>query len=554
MAHMKDRDTGSGQRGGAPAEIEIKLFVPPASVDRVWTQRLVVDRAIGPRKVERLTNRYFDTPRRELAGRRMALRLRGDGATWVQTLKTGGAGHGALSQRGEWEEPVDGPGLDWTKLAATPLADFVGRPLSRKRLKPIFTTDFERASQRLRLPDGSEVEFAFDRGTIVAGDAAGSEQGASTGAICEIEIELKRAGSDEPEVALLRFAAHLARSLPLIPLGASKAARGYAVVDGLAADATKATKAIKATLPRPLTGDAPAVHLARVLTACSEAVLVNAHALFDGETAAGERDSVAHVHQARVAIRRMRSAIRLFRPAVDGRRLRAVDERLQAIGRVFGTVRDADVFMTTTMGRLARHVGSDAEGREALDAIRGDLEARRAAARRALMDALDVGVFGATMIEVERLAHRLASDDATGPTIGACAARWLPRQYARVVERARRLADLDQHERHRLRIEVKRLRYALDLLEALFDDEAVAAFRAVLARLQDRLGKLNDEAVAGTVMRTSTPGPALDLVLARDEAWFARRLLKQLPKVAAEAMGLELTLPPWTIERAVALR
>ena len=534
------------QPSDAPAEIEIKLFVPPASVERVWAQPLVIEHAIGPRRVERLDNRYFDTPDRDLAAQRMALRLRSDGSGWVQTVKTGGARDGALSRRGEWEEPVDGPTLDWTKLAATPLADFVARPASRKRLRTMFTTDFERQSQRLRLADGSEVEFAFDRGTIAA-EVEG--RGSKTAEICEIEIELKQRGRDDPSAALLRFAARLARSLPLIPLAASKAARGYALRDGRAVEATKVT------LPRPTTDIGPARYLARVLAACNDALLANAHALLDRRT--DEDDLVEPVHQARVAIRRLRSALRLFRPVVDGRRLRAIDTELRELGRRFGAVRDHDVAITITLSRLDRHVGRDAAGRDALAAMRPDLDARRAAKRRALLEALANGTFGKTTLEIERAAMRLARDTRekardprNTPMLAACAAKWLPRQHARIVALARRLATLDEEGRHRLRIEVKRLRYAVDLLEALYDEDAVAAFRAALSALQERLGQLNDAAVARTVLRSASSGAAVELVLARDGAWFVDRLKQQLPKVAADVMKLELAVHPWTVTRA----
>jgi len=70
-----------------------------------------------------LHNTYYDTPEQTLRRKRAALRLRRVGSDakpeWLQTLKMGGTGNSALSQRGEWEMSVPGAQLAMRALEAT---------------------------------------------------------------------------------------------------------------------------------------------------------------------------------------------------------------------------------------------------------------------------------------------------------------------------------------------------------------------------------------------------------------------------------------------------
>jgi triphosphatase len=176
---------------------------------------------------------------------------------------------------------------------------------------------------------------------------------------------------------------------------------------------------------------------------------------------------------------------------------------------------------------------------------------QREASHRALMRMIDEGPFGATAIATQRLAMRLFAARPSA-TVDDCARRWLEKQRDRVVERARLIAVLDHAARHRLRVEVKRLRYALDLLEPLYDDATVAPFHDALADLQDRLGRLNDAVVAQTLLRSLPPSASLELVLSRYDGWLARHVRKQLPKVGALSVAFELTPQPWKVERSPA--
>ena len=521
----------------APREIELKLFVPPSSVARLWTHPSIVELAIAPLRIARLENRYFDTPAHDLAARRMALRLRRIGRRWVQTLKAADAADSALSTRGEWELPVAGPALELGRLRDTPLAALGSPRTLAARLRPVFTTNFRRESRLLRLADGAVVEFAFDVGVISTGRGA-SRRSLS---IREVEIEVETLDASGAAPDLLKFAARLARDLALIPLAASKAARGYRLVAGAPLEPARVV------LPAPVADEPPRLHLGRVLAAGNRALLANVHGLF--EVAADDAVAIELVHQARVAIRRMRSALLTFGPVAEGRRFDGLDDDLKAIGRIFGQARDWDVFATTLLERLDDVVAIDGEGKAAMAALRVEVESRRADARATLMREIDVGALGATTIAIERSVVRLAGGPSAagkgGKTLGTVAPAWLTTQRDRVVRRSRRIAVLDDEQRHGLRVEVKQLRYALDLLEALYDRGEVGDLVDALAALQEKLGKLNDAVVADALLRTVGESPELSLIRARFGAWLARHVHKQLPKVAALSVALELTPQPW---------
>jgi triphosphatase len=540
---MESNHPTTSNGDSAPRELELKLFVPPSSIGRLWRHPLISEHACGPMRVSRIDNRYFDTAEHDLARQRMALRLRRIGRNWLQTLKTSATSDGALSIRGEWEMPVAGAALQLTKLRDTPLAS-IGSPRTlARRLRPVFTTNFRRESRMLRLGDGSEVEFAFDVGSVFVGRGRTRR----SLPICEVEIELVKAGDADAATTLLRFAARLARDVPLIPLAEGKAARGYRLANAAVVEP------FKAELPEPHSDDHAGRHLANVLTACNGALLGNAHALVEGTAAASSiDDQIDFIHQARVAIRRMRSALITFPSVAKGHRFDTLDKALRDIGRVFGAARDLDVFATATIKRLDGKIVSGDDGSAALADLRMEVDARRAVAHRALMDHLDAGSFGATTIAVMRIVLRLnAANDAmnrAAKTLGDLAPVWLGKQRDRVIAQSRRIAVLDLEERHRLRIEVKRLRYGLDLLEKLYEGESLRRFHDALAELQTKLGKLNDESVGKRLLQTFDATPARDLVLERYSIWLERHVQKQLPKIAASSVEFELTPPPWEPE------
>lgn len=214
-------------------ETEIKLRASRETLEALRDHPALKKRNKSGWEPRELFNQYFDTPTRELARARVALRMRRDGEQYIQTLKTRGQSVAGLSERNEWDWYLEKNKLDLKKLDdqcwPAALAD-----LDKKQLAPIFSTDFTRQRAEIAWGRGKAkvvIEAALDLGKVIAGKQ--EEE------ICELELELRQG---EP-AALLELALELAADLPLMPCDISKAERGYRLFDpssySIQADAQK---------------------------------------------------------------------------------------------------------------------------------------------------------------------------------------------------------------------------------------------------------------------------------------------------------------------------
>lgn len=501
-----------------PREVELKLAVPSAAL-RPLRARLA---RLAPGTDQRLQTTYFDTADQLLARSGMALRLRREGRRWLQTLKTGAA-QGAFSARGEWETPAPGGRLALDRLAASPLPallDAHGKPA----LRPLFTTRFVRSVRTIKR-GGAVVEVALDRGEVVAG----SGKAARRLLLSELELELK---VGRPR-GLFRLARRLMvgakdePTLPLLPYTESKAARGYRL---LANQTPVPVKASAKGFTAPLAVRQPVdAALRHVIGHGTEVLLANAESLADHE-------DPEFVHQARVALRRMRSAVRLCRK--HSRFPRRLAGELQWIGRELGAARDADVLVTETLPTLAD--GLPAPQRAPMAALLRAARAQRHQARAAARAALASGRFALLALDLLAWAH--AEPDADTPTLRRLAPKQLARARLRLVEAARFFAALSPERRHRVRILAKRLRYALDLFAVALPPQPTAAFVERLAQLQDLLGELNDATVARAALVALGAPPALQSAAGTRLAAREAALLRQ---AEAALHALFQSPPPW---------
>jgi inorganic triphosphatase YgiF len=202
-------------------ETEIKLRASRATLTALRDHPLLKKRNKSGWEQRELFNQYFDTPERDLAMAKVALRLRRDGDQVIQTLKTRGQSVAGLSERNEWDWTLAKAKLDLKKLDDSCWPAALAE-LDKKQLQPIFTTDFVRQRAEIAWGRGKArvvIEAALDLGKVIAGE--GEEE------ICELELELRQG---EPD-ALLELAAELAADLALMPCDISKAERGYRLFD-----------------------------------------------------------------------------------------------------------------------------------------------------------------------------------------------------------------------------------------------------------------------------------------------------------------------------------
>jgi len=474
-------------------EVELKFDIERRDIGRLLRSPALRDAQAATAS---LVSIYFDTPDEALAARAMTLRLRRAGERWEQTLKGGGSVQGGLHARGEWQFESDGS-LDLAAFRDTPLAQMPRAGALHERLAEIFRVEVERTTWELEPARGVRMEVALDDGVV--------RHRSRTDAVLEVEIESK-AG---PAEALFDLAARLMEHVTLQPSAVTKAARGYRLVHGWT----------------PVPVHARAVDLAGVETTWEAACAVLAAGLEQLQANAGGvriSDDPEFVHQLRVALRRVRSSIRVFRPAL-GRALEAdVRAALKAVTRIAGRARDLDVLALETLPAL-RAAGAPA--------TTGSFDARlasaRAEAREGLRKELRSRRHALALLALTQALHRRAEDAAGGRKARAFAARRLRKAHRALMHATARLDDLGAPGRHALRIRAKRLRYALEATGSLFEAKAVRRYTQALSRMQDCLGEVNDAVVAARLLRELGAPPRLATFArgwleARAEAAFAR--------------------------------
>jgi CHAD domain-containing protein len=210
------------------------------------------------------------------------------------------------------------------------------------------------------------------------------------------------------------------------------------------------------------------------------------------------------VHQMRVALRRLRSAVKLFHAAVGGAEIDAVNAELGALSRVLGPARDWDVFCAGTGATIAGNFPQDRAVARLLKAA--DRQRRQSYA--ALATHLGSPAFRLLGVRLACLAAlrpwELSREDAAAAKLAAAlpefAGRALSRRLARLRPPEGDFADLPVADLHALRIQAKRLRYAGEFFASLFPRKETRRFLRRVGDLQERLGHLNDGAVAEALM------------------------------------------------------
>ncbi len=529
-------------------EIELKLSMTPAQLDKLRRHPFVRMIAQGRAKRKRLLGTYFDTEDFLLRDRRMALRLRENGQQRVQTLKVAPRSYAELaSARGglevaaaqsvaaaqhlvEYETTTEAERPDPELVEDEMLRGFFRDERLAERLVPVFATDIDRRTLPLRMAD-AEIELALDLGEI---RAEGRSQ-----AVSEAELELL---SGPPE-RLYELALMLSEQLPFRLEPLSKAARGYALFEQ--------------SEPAPSKGDKPALEpgmsAAEAFTllagSCLEHMRANEAAVLDGTDPEG-------VHQLRVAVRRLRALVALMKGVMSEEAEAFLKEELRWLQQSLGGARDWDVFILETLTPLAGRL--PAEG--ALEGLRAAAEAAReeayAEARAALRDVRYARLLLRLALWLEEGGWRprlpVGTEDPAARPITELADALLARRAKALRKTARRRKGSHEAELHEVRIAAKKLRYAVEFFRGLYGAKAVKRLHGRLVALQDTLGTLNDAVVGHRLIdeleslgardpRRAIEPYAAGLVI----GWQAARIEADLARFASAWQGYREAKPFW---------
>jgi len=485
-------------------EVELKLRINAADVPRLKRHPAIKAALTEPSRTRRLVSIYYDTPQLALLDAGISLRVRRMSGHWFQAVKGSGKALAGLHQRSEWEGIIAAGRPDFSKITEPALTRIFDDQALRDALQPIFTTDTRRTEWHLLVEDGSQVEMALDLGEVQAGEQRET--------ISEVELELKHGHAGH----LFQFALALQADIPLWIENVSKAQRGYAYYR------PQPPAIVKAALPALARDDSASGAFRHIAWECLSHLQGNQDMVLHGEDVEG-------VHQMRVALRRLRSALDVFRSVVSKQSGAAITEELRWITDVLGQARDLDVFVTQTLPplllQLQAHPGLS------------QLEAKAAAARQQAYDEVRAALASQ---RYQRLLLTLGAwlenqgwrdADSVECSVLEVAQTMLAKRHKQLKQHGRRLLHMHPEERHATRIAAKKLRYAAEFFTSLYPASQPQQFLGALAKLQDVLGVLNDIAVTeGLIHRLigSRPNRALDEALYIFIGWNACNVMRRM--------------------------
>jgi triphosphatase len=460
----------------AGRELELKFELSHDALQRLDAQPMLREWTVGNPSIRTLRSIYFDTPDHRLRAGGIALRVRSDGETWVQTVKSDTQLHNGVSHPRELETALSAPEPDLSAVSDGKLRRKLARLTNGSALEPVFETVVKRTA-RLLHTDAADFELALDEGLVRAGSTEKP--------LCEAELELKSGTAN----GLLETASKLFGHEPVRLAERSKADQGYDLATGRSKDAPSPVRAETVELAE---GATCREALALFVQSATQQIIANRCVVLATDDPEG-------AHQLRIGLRRLRSALRAFQPLIDTPSTREMDQHARALARVVGELRDADVFIKdiygSVTGLLKGHPGLQPL-KEALSAHR---LAKRDAARAALNDKhwsalqLYLALWPRTIEEVESLARPVAK----------FADQALNAAWKKVGKMGKRVVELEGEKRHKMRKSLKELRYSVEYFSSLYRPADVKPFLQQLKKLQDVFGYVNDTATAGQLEKVS---------------------------------------------------
>ena len=491
-----------------PREIELKLEVAPASLPALKKVPLLRSLKAPPRRTSEVSV-YFDTDKHKLRRKGLMLRVRRVGDRHVQTIKADG--NSAPFERDEWETEIAGPEPDLEHARGTALEPLANDKL---RLKPQFETRVRRTVYPVA-DDTRAFALTIDRGTI--------KTGGRSVPVSEIELELERGNP----VQLFEEARKLTRGLAAQLGVRSKAERGYALMDG-SLDAP--IKSVKIELPA---GAATREAFRIIGRACLKQIVGNEPALIKVDPEG--------VHQMRVGLRRLRAAMSLFGGLLRDPQTEAIKAELKWLTTELGPARELDVLVK----RVVAPVQVSHAHWDGLPSVSHALAQKREAALARAQDAVTSPRFRALTLEaaawLEAGDWTAARDDLVRDrgklAIAIFACGQLTRRWRKVRKKGRTLAKLDACSRHKLRIQAKKLRYAIEFFAG-----PLAGKRARRRRKQRFApsSACRTGSASSTTLRCTRNASPPSASAAGDQARSA-----PLPPACSPAARTPASTPPW---------
>lgn len=491
-------------------ELELKFAVPSY-------QQSVLRKNIDTKTAQqqRLSAYYFDTPNQDLAKKGIALRIRFEDSQWVQTLKTAGDG---VAKRVELNTVLSLTGtpdtLDVSSLVpdismiteqavVAELTSIMPLDELAQALTVQYFTDVQRTSRQIK-KNNSRIEIAYDIGKVGIGhlnsQKPANNPGLTQSDIHEIEFELLEGDPSD----LIEVAKTWCKKYKLYLSTVTKAQRGSLLLANKQfAEPVKADLAVLQLHK----GISQFAFLQAVINNCLVQILPNASAIAEGSPDGNL------VHQLRVGIRRLRTALKHFKFAQD-----YIDPNwLMVLKQTFsllGEYRDKEILQIKTQPLLESVGAPHVEWSTAVDIMP--------------IDAVRANDFQILLLDLIGFTHLPVPADS--PKAKATVAKKLQKLFTAIAAASDKFASLDTDSQHGVRKDLKSLRYVSEFAAPLFASQnngkkgkkatKLNAFLQYLEPAQDVLGEYNDNVVghANYLEKAKTDPNALFAV-----GWFSGR-------------------------------
>ena len=457
-----------------PVEIELKLLLPAQAAESgIVTCMRENDYRVEELDPVRHVDTYLDTFDWLLMKNRLSLRYRVSNGTPMYTLKSIGPIKEGIAKRMETEIQLDQPVDVPTLIPVKQIRKLVDGIIFPRKLLEQISIRTHRRRYRVTSPEGAEIELAFDTSSF---SLRGLHRARRVQKLNELEAEIL----DGAETALEALSSLLLNKFNYLP---SKGSKFEAAIERF-----------KITIPSKKPPERLGVRLDDRLDLAVRKILTHQFLWFREHLPGVQRDiDTEFVHQARVATRRMRSALRLFHGAVSEGTAVYLEEELKWLGNQFGAVRDLDVFLLN----LSRFQGQiECFPAKKKRAFENWVEKHRRAPLKHLCKALESSRFlnferrFTQFLEKPLPSHprallALKPVHEVAPTI-------ITEKFDAVMKQGHALlAKPKLKQYHRLRIQVKKLRYAGEFMAPAYDG-ALDAFIEGTVGMQDCLGELQD--------------------------------------------------------------
>ena len=503
---------------------------------------------------------YFDTVDGALAKNGLTLRMRKEGNDWVQTAK--GLTSNALDRLehnveiGSLATNVAQTKVSGLKTASNEVLTYmpsinvlrhkdekVGKLIIKAlKIKPnepipalilLYETDVQRLKFIVKKA-GSAIEVALDQGMVVSGGRSA--------ALCELEIELKEGGPEHAAALARTWCAKYGLWLSTI----NKSMKGQRLHDGVLPNQLKRANLEAKPKLKPHANGQQMVKAA--LESCLNQILANASEIASGTVINDENhiQHAEHIHQLRVGIRRLRTAMRELSPLVDGIDS-AWEKPLIDVFRRLGETRDYDHLNHVLQPQIL------AAGGPAFNAYIGDvkhLDVSAAVRSKAFQDTLlcliafvnssylnDTSLSDAIDVE-DNIINNTKKND-SHKKVRKILANRLDKLHKKIIKEGKKFLNLTETQQHSVRKHFKRLRYlaefsAPQLSTSAADKKRILAVISALKPVQDALGFYNDELMALQTYRTLATTDA--------RAWFGVGWLSARRKKNAKKCQQEIDI------------